>query len=296
MLVKTKSQTVVSPLESMIDQFILHCEQSRGMTQSTVRTRRTHLKQFARYCLERSVFSVSRITPAFVDDYFSLYQQTHSKNTANTGRRIMKSFLNWLTSYKELALNIKPETIKLVRTPTRLPKALDGKDINLAIKTAQNVQDGLMIAFLAQSGVRISELVNIRVENLVDDTVKIEGKGSVERMVYISENLSIRLQYHIQELGLKPHDRLFVNIHLGSGRLTIGTARLRVQKCFERVGVKMHPHQLRHSFAISLLENGCDLVTIQRLLGHADIQTTMIYLRVTDTYLKNAYKKYTNFT
>lgn len=152
-----------------------------------------------------------------------------------------------------------------------------------------------MIAFLAQSGVRISELVNIRVEHVNGDTIQIDGKGSVQRVVYISEELAFKLENHIQQNRLEPYDFLFFNTFWKGGKLTTGTARLRVQKCFEKVGVKMHPHQLRHSFAISLLQNGCDLVTIQRLLGHADIQTTMVYLRVTDSYLKNAYKKYTNF-
>lgn len=295
MLVKNKAQTIISPIQTMVDQFIDYCDHSRGMSMSTIRTRKTHLSQFSRYCFEQGVFSVSNLSPAFVDDYFSFYQQTHTKNTTNTGRRIMKSFLKWLLGYKELSLNIKPETIQLVRTPRALPKAIDVNIINSAIKASQEAQDGLIIQFLTQSGVRISELVNIRVEDISGDSITINGKGLVQRVVYISEELALSLRNHVLSSELEPFDYLFSNTFWGGGKLTTGTARLRVQKCFEKVGVEMHPHQLRHSFAISLLENGCDIVTIQRLLGHADIQTTMVYLRVTDTFLKNAYKKYTNF-
>lgn len=286
--VKTSSHIGV-----LVDQFLIYCEQSRGMSNSTIKTRKTHLNQFARYCFEQGVFDVSKLSPAFVDDYFAYYQTTHSKNTANTGRRILKVFLKWISGYKELQ-TLKPETIQLVRTPKALPTALDIEVVRNVISKSRHPQDGLIIAFMVESGVRISEVVTIRVEDVNYDTIKIHGKGSVERTVYVSNALAVKLENFIRNNARQPFDFLFQNTYKGYGkRMTLGTARLRVQKCFAFYGVEMHPHQLRHTFAISLLEKGCDIVTIQKLLGHTDIQTTMVYLRVTDTFLKTAYKKYT---
>jgi len=264
------------------------------MSASTIKTRKTHLNQFARYCAEQGVFDVSKFSPAFLDDYFSYYQSTHTKNTTNTGRRIMKVFLKWLIGYKELSV-VKPETIQLVRTEKALPEALNVQDVNRVVSNAKTSQDALMIRLLLESGIRISELVSIRIEDVDMDSIKIHGKGSVERIVYISDDLAQRLKNYIQ--NRYSYEYLFQNVYKGYGqKMTIGTARLRIQKCFLEEGISMHPHQLRHTFAINLLQNGCDIVTIQKLLGHTDIQTTMVYLRVTNDYLKNEYKKYTNMT
>lgn len=287
--------TGFKPVGTLVEEFLVYCESSRAMSPSTVKTRKTHLNQFARYCFERSVFDVSKLTPAFLDDYFAFYQTTHTPNTTNTGRRIMKVFLKWLSGYKEMS-TVNPDTIRLVRAPKTLPKALDVKKVLEVISQCKNPQDALMINLLLKSGIRISELVAIRVEDVVGSSISIHGKGSIERVVYIPDELALKIEMFGRQNNRLAYEHLFQNVYAGYGeKMTIGTARLRIQKEFEKHGVKMHPHQLRHTFAVMLLKNGCDIVTIQKLLGHADVQTTMVYLNVSNSYLEERYKTFMVF-
>src|SRR5690606_31400769 len=116
------------------------------------------------------------------------------------------------------------------------------------------------------------------------------------RTVYISEKLASKLRDFMNENNHYPHDYLFQNLYKGYGqKMTVGTARLRIQKEFLKHGIKMFPHQLRHTFAVTLLRNGCDIVTIQKLLGHADIQTTQVYLNVENSFLRERHKMFLNF-
>lgn len=296
MLTKSLNQTTVRPIQVLVDQFITYCKESRAMSMATIKTRKTHLNQFAHYCIERGIFDMALITPAFLDDYFAFYQSTHTPNTTNTGRRIMKVFLKWISGYKEMSA-ANPDTIRLVRIPKALPKALAVKDVLDVIEGCEIEQDALIIALLLESGIRISELVAIRIEDIRHDTISIHGKGSIERIVYISDKLAEKVKSFTIDTGKFSYEFLFQNVYKGYGqRMSTGTARLRIQKEFLKHGMQMHPHQLRHTFAVTLLRNGCDIVTIQKLLGHADIKTTQVYLNVADSFLRSQHKTYMIFT
>lgn len=147
-----------------------------------------------------------------------------------------------------------------------------------------------MIATLYEGGLRISELVGLDVMDINGDAIHVRGKGEIDRIVYITDRLAYKLMKHCE--GKYPHEAVFEHDYCNAGgRLSIGVARNHIQHSFmSLVNMRMHPHQLRHSFAFNLLKTGCDLVTIQRLLGHKDITTTQRYLRLTDDYLRSTYK------
>ncbi len=282
-------------IDLLVDQFIDYSRESRGHSEWTVRTRKTHLRQFAAFCNRVGVIGLDTLNYQVIDSYFVEYTKTHSKNTTNAGRRILKVFLRWAQFYKEMHLHVAPEAIKLVRVRDRLPKALDMDIIRHVIQNTKNEQDVLMITIMTEAGLRIGELVELQVLDLYTDAVHIRGKGEIDRTVYITDSLATQLQQFIKKRKLQQGEFLFQNdVYTSYGpKLAIGTARNRIQRCFLRLaGVHMVPHQLRHTFAINLLRAGCDIVTIQNLLGHEDVTTTQVYLRVTDNHVKNEYKKY----
>lgn len=282
---------VGTKINHLTGQFITYCRDARGQSEWTIRTRRTHLKQFAEYCSTHRLDTIDQLSYAAIEDYFTDYSTTHSKSTANTGRRILKVFLRWVYSYKEIDIPVRPESIRLVRTGDRLPKALDIDAIKTVVMTAPDMQDSLMVALMIESGIRIGELVALRVNDRFIDAMHIRGKAEIDRTVYISPWLADRLTEFERSTGRDPADFLFQGI--GSNRISRGTARMRMQKCFRRIaGIEMYPHQLRHTFAIMLLQSGCDVVTIQNLLGHKHITTTQVYLRVSNQHLRDQYRKH----
>lgn len=276
----------------LCDQFIQHCY-AQEQAEATIRTRRTHLKQFTEFCEGFSI-TVDMVNNVVADRYFIEYAKTHSKSTTNAARRILKVFFRWLEQYKEMVIRVKPEAIKYAREAKPLPKAIDRAVILEVIETTEDIYDALMVETMWRAGLRISELVALRECDIQWDELLVHGKGAVERKVYITDSLAKELAKI--KTG-DPGRRVFRNnskankVSRGEA-ISIKAARLHIQTEFERFGIKMHPHQLRHSFAIELLTQGCDIVSIQKMMGHEDITTTQVYLRLFDDQVKSQYKKY----
>jgi integrase len=228
-----------------------------------------------------------------MNDYFTEYGKTHSKSTVNSARRILKVFLRWIDEYKELQHRANPDAIRLVRERDTTPKAIPDEIVAMVVRGAENKQDALAIAVFVETGVRVGEIVNLQVYDLYRGRLHIRGKGEVDRFVYVTPRLAYELEHFIESNDRINIDFIFQHVYRGYGeQMSIKTMRNRVQACFEDIaGIHMVPHQLRHSFAINLLGSGCDIVTIQRLLGHKDISTTMVYLRVEDNFVRDSYLK-----
>ena len=289
---------VTAPLQLGIDtavaEYLQHLQHALGYSESTIRTKRTHLLQFVAW-LERAAISDMRmVNNMIIDRYFMQYQMEHSVNTTNAGRRILKTYLRWLKDYKEASIRAVPEAIALAKTPKLLPKSIDHDIILRVIENCCDPQDALMIRLMYFTGMRISEMLSLDREQVTGNVLRIIGKGGRERAVYLTLEIMEQLKVHATEAT---HGPMFwvVNSHGGTRGRKLGTAtaRVRIQAAFKRYGgIEMHPHQLRHSFAMRLLENGCDIVTIQNLLGHESITTTQIYLRIKDKSLEMNYLKY----
>lgn len=278
----------------LVQSFIDHCIESQMLAKSTMPTRKSHLKSFVSYCNMVGINEISQLNNIVVDSYFIEFTKTRSRSTANTGRRILKVFLNWLIEYKEMDSGARPDAIKLVKEAKKLPRCIDHSIIKYVVNHVENEQDSIMIALTFEAGLRIGELVKLRIDDISGDAVHVRGKGDIDRVVYITDKLATTIHHFIEKEHRRPHARLLNNVYKGYGdNITEKTARLRMQRAFlELTGEKMTPHKLRHSFAFNLLESGCDIVTIKTLLGHSDINTTMIYLRLTNKYVKNEYKKH----
>lgn len=135
-----------------------------------------------------------------------------------------------------------------------------------------------MIAVMFEGGLRLAEVANMKIGDLRGTTLDVVGKGNKHRITFISDELATALNVWIADNGWTS-GYYFRPIRCGKEEhYQPGTIRGRVKIAFEEVlGMDMHPHELRHAFALNLLENGCGLRSIQKLLGHSKIETTMTF-------------------
>lgn len=178
--------------------------------------------------------------------------------------------------------------IKRPKRERKLPTVLSKQEIRKLLNSIENKKTKLMMAMLYACGFRVSELINLKIEDL-DFEEKIghvrQGKGRKDRMFNISSFLFKPLKIQIEQQEQNNHEFLFTG---PKGKLTDRNIQKLLKKATEKAGIKknVHPHTLRHSFATHLLEDGTDIRLIQELLGHSDLSTTQLYAHVSSEQIK----------
>jgi len=178
--------------------------------------------------------------------------------------------------------------IRFAKTPSKLPIVLSRDEIQLILATISNEKHNLMIALAYSGGLRVSEIINLKVKdlNLAELTIHLKGaKGNKDRITIFPE----KLVKSIEKLILNKNINDYVFASERGGKLTERTAQKIFENALQKSGIQKDAtfHSLRHSFATHLLENGVDVRYVQELLGHANIRTTQIYTQVTNPMLKN---------
>jgi integrase/recombinase XerD len=286
-------------LHSATADFLSHCRHAKALSPHTVRAYAQDLTDFSSFATKER--NVHTITTTDVETYIQELSR-RGLSPATTKRRLgcLKVFFQWLTTTKTIAgspLEQFKLTIKQVR---RLPRAISRRDLRELVRVASssnvNAARGatdLGILLMATTGLRVAELVALRLTDIdtLDGQVRVHGKGSRERTVYVTNpSLLGKLRSHATA-RLKAssiHGHLFVN-HRGTP-LTTATFRAHIRKtcAASRVKRRVTPHMLRHTAATLLLEEGVDIRIVQRLLGHQSISTTEIYTHVADMTLRKA--------
>ncbi|MDR2067094.1 MAG: tyrosine recombinase XerC [Endomicrobium sp.] len=281
------------------------------------------IMSFEKYLEAEKNFS-SHTLRAYLKDIwdFAIFLKNKQKNFINANKHDIREFLEILntksisktaiarkfstlrTFYKYLIINDivaknpleamsapkKDKKVPLFLTEREMQSLLNIKDIKL--------QDKAMIELLYSCGLRIEELMNLNINNIdfISNTIIVKGKGNKERIVPVGKKcLNAVMEYLNHRRANKlPYDMqspLFLNKHLN--RLDQRTARRILHKHFIKAGLtkKVSPHTLRHTFATHILDRGCDLRSVQEMLGHKNLSTTQIYTHVTIESLKKIYKK-----
>lgn len=292
--------------DAQIDAFIDALWLEEGLSRNTLAAYRRDLTLFERWLATRER-RLDDSGEAEIQAYFADRHASTKATTANRRLTVFKRYYRW--ALRERLIEADP-TLRLqpAKQPLRVPKTLSeaqveallaapGEDSPLALR------DRAMLELMYASGLRVSELVGLKVFNvsLSEHVLRVFGKGNKERLVPFGEMANVWLTRYLQQarpalLGGKQTDDLFVT-HRGA---RAGEAMSRVmfwmivKKYASRAGITapLSPHTLRHAFATHLLNHGADLRAVQMLLGHADISTTTIYTHVARERLKSLHAQH----
>ena len=163
----------------------------------------------------------------------------------------------------------------------RLPYYLTPEEVHLLIDNAETDRDRLLLRLLWETGVRVSESVAVTLSDVSREGVRVLGKGKIERVVFVQEGLVAAILFFAQEAGLGRDDYLFASRR--GGHITKQRADQIIRQAARTAGLErnVHAHLFRHGYAINFLNHGGRLDALQEQLGHRDINTTRIYLRLT---------------
>ena len=290
---------------SLLDEFCDAAWLEDGLSKNTLEAYRRDLRLFAHWLERERQAGLLAAREADISAYLAYRFRARSGIKASTQARFissMKRFYRYALNARRIAEDpsVRLETPK--RAP-RFPKSLSENDVEALLEepdgTALGLRDRAMLEVLYATGLRVSELVGLKMSGLdcAAGLVRVLGKGSKERLVPLGEQAVASLQQYMRDarpqlLKRRTSDFVFVTAR-GAGMTRQAFWHL-IKKYAARAipGKSLSPHTLRHAFATHLLNHGADLRVVQLLLGHADISTTQIYTHVARERLKALHAKH----
>ena len=278
-----------------LSEYLEFIEIEKGLSENTVSAYRRDLGNFLDFCCEKGIIGVEFITRNHLNAYIMNLRQEHL-NPGSVVRKIasLRGFFKWLCANGYINNNLAA-TLEQPKLPKRLPKVMTLKEIKEIFHSGLTAEQSLIVELLYGCGLRVSELVNLKVSDidLKSKYIQCMGKGSKERLIPFGNKAKDALNKY-----LKGRETLISKYNITTKRLFITqTGRLinrqDIYNLIRKLGEKIHkhisPHTLRHTFATHLLENGADLRVVQELLGHSDVSTTQLYTHITKKRLKEVY-------
>lgn len=282
-------------------EFIEYLKIIKNYSDNTIRNYEIDLDEYKVF-LDHKQITNYQVDQKIIRQYIE-YLNKQKYETTTISRRIsaLKSFYKFL--YKKNYINSNPMTlIKNPKKEKKLPKFLYINEIEELLKktdnTVQGIRDHLIIELLYSTGIRVSELVNIKIKdiNFINKTIKIKGKGSKERIVLYGKICANIINDYLNKSrnNIKnSSNNEYLILNLKGNKLTDRSVRNIINKYMQKTSIQkqISPHTLRHTFATHLLDNGADLKAVQELLGHSDLGTTQIYTHISNERLRDVYLK-----
>ncbi len=290
-------------MERILKDFIFFLAVEKGLAENTLESYQRDLKKYLKFLNRREIVDFNATTKKIILEYLAEQKQSGlAVSTLTRNLASIRSFYHFLLQ-EQIILENPAGELESPRAEKKLPTVLSFQDIELLLDQPQpkgniGMRDKAMLELLYATGIRVSELVSLNLDNvnLKMGFLKCEGKGNKERIVPLGSLAIKSLQEYLLNGRLKllkqrDEKALFINQH--GKRLTRQGFWKILKKYALRTGIKAEitPHTLRHSFATHLLENGADLRSVQEMLGHADISTTQIYTQVTRKKIKEIYNQ-----
>lgn len=282
-------------MDTWVQAFLLHLE-NKNFSANTVKSYRADLQEFTDYLSKRKQNTLEAFTSPVIRSFLASLPQDYASNTVLRKIAALRSLAAFLLRQGKLARN----PFKLLPAPKReklLPKFLTLPETDRLINAAGNThfaaRDKALFELMYSSGLRRSEVTGLKIRDVdfFNGVVRVLGKGNKERLVPVTDEALYAIKYYLSTRpNPQPQDALFLNAH---GKPLTGDGLAFIFKntaIAAHLARKVTPHSLRHSFATHLLNNGCDLRSLQEMLGHKTLAATQVYTHVSLDKLKSVYQ------
>ncbi len=297
-----KKSNIQVDLLSLKESFFTRCR-SQGLSPGTIHFYKIKLSKFTSFCLEKWISSILELTPSILREYLLFLQDTgHNPGGRHAHFRAIRTFLYWYENEYE------PDGWKNPITKVKAPKVVQDPldpvtvaDIKSLLGTCNktgftNLRDRAIILFLSDTGVRANELLSLNNDDVNLNTGQIQikkGKGGKYRIVFIGQTTANAIFTYLNNRRDQNEPLFVIQPQSGSTRLTYFGLRSMFKRRATQAGI-IPPllHSFRRAFALSMVRNGVDLYTLQKLMGHASIDTLKHYLKHTTEDIQRAHEKF----
>ena len=284
-------------MRDLLDKFYSYLD-GKNYSPNTISSYKKDLEQFKSFCKNKRIVDIDY---QFIRSYLSfLYDKKYTAKSVSRHVSSLKSYFKFLLRNEYINKN----PMLLISTPKvekKLPNYINYNDLETILSipdrnTPLGLRNALILELLYSSGVRVSELVNIKLKDIDfnNNRILIFGKGSKERYVLYGSVCSKLLEeYLYKSRGVLTKDSEYLLVNKFGNKITDRAIRMIIEDVIKQscLKLKVSPHTFRHTFATHLLNEGADLKTVQELLGHENIATTGIYTHVSNEHLKEVYYK-----
>jgi len=299
------SDPTVSFYESFLKEYLTLLKLERNLSDNTTAAYKNDLSTCFNFLDEYNIKDMSNVSYQHLNKFFA---QLHEMGLTNSSIARYFSSLKGFFTFLLLARYIENNPMEKIGPPKlrkTLPEVLTINEIDAVFKIPDvgdkfGLRDRAMLEVLYACGLRVSELINLKISDLFlsDGVIRVFGKGSKERIVPIGRSAIHWLEEYFSvsrvllEKKSKSENYIFLNIR-GTKFSRMGIWKI-ISRYVKEAGIikSIHPHTFRHSFATHLVEGGADLRAVQEMLGHADISTTQIYTHLDRDFVKQEHKKY----
>ena len=282
-----------------LSEYLEYLKYQKNYSDETIHSYSIDIEEFLDY-INSECINICEVGYDVVKAWLIHLDEKKNKSTT-VSRKIssLRGFYKYLINNK--VMNSNPfSLVSLPKKERHLPRFFYYNELEEMfqvpkLNTALGQRDRLLLEMLYATGVRVSELVNIKVSDINGEEIKVLGKGNKERIVefgdYAESILELYLNEGYKSLNVKKSEYLFLNNR--GGKLTTRGVRYILDNIINKTTIdkKISPHMLRHTFATHLLNEVCDLLTVQELLGHESLTATSIYTHITNDRLKEVYFK-----
>ena len=303
-MIKKHKKTIIilgGIMDKIINKFIEYLEYEKGYSKKTIISYEKDLELFNNFLKENKITNINYIDYNTIRKYLSFLHDNKYK-ASSISRKIsaLRSFFKY--SLKEKYIKSNPMTlISNPKKEKKLPKYLNYEEMekllnSIDIEEKEGIRNKLIIELLYSTGIRVSELVNIKIKDIKikENQINILGKGNKERIVLFGNKAKESIKLYIdtyKELFKGNIYDSYLLINNKGKQLTTNKIELIVKEVLKKSSLKLNisPHTLRHTFATHMLDSGADLKSVQELLGHENLKTTAIYTHVSNERLKNVF-------
>lgn len=289
-------------MQNEITLFIDYLHNVKKVSLNTELSYKRDLNKVSIYMAEQGIVDASKITETMLNSYI-LYMENNNFSAATVSRNIacLKSFYHFLFSKGIVTADVS-EKLKAPKVEKKLPEIMTTEEVIRLLEqpggdTPKEIRDKAMLELLYATGIRVTELISLRVSDLnMQMGYIVCHDGSKERVIPFNREAKVSLKRYLDNarnsmLEDKNSDILFVNC---SGLPMSRQGFWKLIKYYAKkadIVADITPHTLRHSFAAHLVENGADLRSVQEMLGHSDVSTTQIYANLNNSKLREVYSK-----